>query len=412
MNLVESIASAYKTLVHNKVRSFLTMLGIVIGIMSVIVVMSLGDSAQGLILNEVKTLGSNLIIIMPGKTDPKGPPSTLFGNVVTTLKYKDATQILKANNPHIESVCAYVQGTDVISWSDNNPILTFKGVMSTYIEAEGAKLQAGRFFTEEEDNSNARVIVLGSKAAKDIFGEQDPLGEKVKIRKVNFTVIGVLAERGGGLAQTQDKEVFVPLKTAQNFLLGIDYVSSIRVKVDKSENINDTIMYIEDVLRRSHNIHNPDDDDFTVRSSETAIEAIAQITSAVQFFLVAIASISLLVGGFGIMNIMLATVQERTKEIGLRKAVGAKNSDIIWQFLIETSFITLVAGVIGIILGALISWLVAVVAQFFGLQWDFIVSPFSIFLGCFVSISVGLIFGIAPARRASLLNPIEALHYE
>jgi len=291
---------------------------------------------------------------------------------------------LKANNPHIESVCAYVQGTDVISWSDNNPILTFKGVMSTYIEAEGAKLQAGRFFTEEEDNSNARVIVLGSKAAKDIFGEQDPLGEKVKIRKVNFTVIGVLAERGGGLAQTQDKEVFVPLKTAQNFLLGIDYVSSIRVKVDKSENINDTIMYIEDVLRRSHNIHNPDDDDFTVRSSETAIEAIAQITSAVQFFLVAIASISLLVGGFGIMNIMLATVQERTKEIGLRKAVGAKNSDIIWQFLIETSFITLVAGVIGIILGALISWLVAVVAQFFGLQWDFIVSPISIFgMFCF-----------------------------
>lgn len=412
MNLVESIASAYKTLVHNKVRSFLTMLGIVIGIMSVIVVMSLGDSAQGLILNEVKTLGSNLIIIMPGKTDPKGPPSTLFGNVVTTLKYKDATQILKANNPHIESVCAYVQGTDVISWSDNNPILTFKGVMSTYIEAEGAKLQAGRFFTEEEDNYNARVIVLGSKAAKDIFGEQNPLGEKVKIRKVNFTVIGVLAERGGGLAQTQDKEVFIPLKTAQNLLLGIDYVSSIRVKVDKSENINDTIMYIEDVLRRSHNIHNPDDDDFTVRSSEKAIEAIAQITSAVQFFLVAIASISLLVGGFGIMNIMLATVQERTKEIGLRKAVGAKNSDITLQFLIETSFITLVAGVIGIILGALISWLVAVVAQFFGLQWDFIVSPFSIFWGCFVSVSVGLIFGIAPARRASLLNPIEALHYE
>ncbi|HOS88132.1 MAG TPA: ABC transporter permease [Candidatus Pacearchaeota archaeon] len=412
MNLVESITSAYKTLVHNKVRSFLTMLGIVIGIMSVIVVMSLGDSAKGLILNEVKTLGSNLIIIMPGKTNPKGPPSTLFGNVVTTLKYKDATQILKADNPHIESVCAYVQGTDVLSWSDNNPILTFKGVMSTYIEAEGAKLQAGRFFTEEEDNYNARVIVLGSKAAKDIFGEQNPLGEKVKIRKVNFTVIGVLAERGGGLAQTQDKEVFIPLKTAQNLLLGIDYVSSIRVKVDKSENINDTIMYIEDVLRRSHNIHNPDDDDFTVRSSETAIEAIAQITSAVQFFLVAIASISLLVGGFGIMNIMLATVQERTREIGLRKAVGAKNSDITLQFLIETSFITLVAGVIGIILGALISWLVAVVAQFFGLQWDFIVSPFSIFLGCFVSVGVGLIFGIAPARRASLLNPIEALHYE
>ncbi|HRR94764.1 MAG TPA: ABC transporter permease, partial [Candidatus Paceibacterota bacterium] len=135
MNLVESITSAYKTLVHNKVRSFLTMLGIVIGIMSVIVVMSLGDSAKGLILNEVKTLGSNLIIIMPGKTNPKGPPSTLFGNVVTTLKYKDATQILKADNPHIESVCAYVQGTDVLSWSDNNPILTFKGVMSTYIEA-------------------------------------------------------------------------------------------------------------------------------------------------------------------------------------------------------------------------------------------------------------------------------------
>lgn len=412
MDFKESVISAYRMLVRNKVRSFLTMLGIIIGIMSVIVVVSLGASAQGLILNEVKSLGSNLIGILPGKADPNGPPASAMGVIITTLKYKDGVQIIKGNNPHIEALCMYVQGTDTVSWNNYNPVVTFMGVTASYINVEDAKIESGRFFTEDENDSNAKVVVLGSEIAKDIFGDQNPLGEQIKIKKSSFTVVGVFTKRGGGLAQSQDKELFVPLKTAQNLLLGIDYLGFIRMKVDKTENVDNAIAYTEDVLRRTHNIDNPDDDDFSVRSSASALDAISQITNAVQFFLVAIASISLLVGGFGIMNIMLATVQERTKEIGLRKAIGAKSSEITWQFLIETAFITLMGGIIGIILGIFIAWSVATVAQALGYSWDFIISPWSIILGCFVSIGVGLIFGIIPARRASLLDPIEALRYE
>ncbi|MFA5087361.1 MAG: ABC transporter permease [Candidatus Paceibacterota bacterium] len=412
MDFSEAVKNSYRMLISNKMRSFLTMLGIVIGIFSVIVVMSLGASAQGLILNEVKSLGSNLVGVLPGKTDPNGPPASVFGVVITTLKYKDGTQILRGGNSHIEGVSMYVQGTDVVTWNNNSPVLTFMGTTPSYINVEDAEVANGRFFADDENDSNAKVVVLGSDAATQIFGDQDPIGNQIKIKKSAFTVIGVFTKRGGGLAQSQDKEIFVPIKTAQNILLGINYINFMRIKVDKAENIDGVISYVEDTLRRDHNITNPVDDDFTVRSSETALDAISQITNAVKFFLVAVSAISLLVGGFGIMNIMLATVQERTKEIGLRKAVGAKNSDIILQFLIETIFITFVAGLIGIILGFLISWLVAVVAQTMGYKWDFIVSFGSVFLGCFVSIGVGLVFGIVPARNASMLNPIEALRYE
>lgn len=412
MDFSEAVKNSYRMLLANKVRSFLTMLGIIIGIFSVIVVISVGASAQGLILNEVKSLGSNLVGVLPGKADKNGPPAQVFGIVLTTLKDKDGTQILKGNNPYIEALCMYVQGTDVASWNGNTPVVTFVGVTPSYIDVEDAKVATGRFFSDDENTSNAKVAVIGSDLAKDIFGDQDPIGNQIKIKKSSFTVIGVFTKRGGGLTQSQDKEVFIPLKTAQNVLLGIDYLGFIRFKVDKPENIDSAISYVEDALRRSHNISDSVDDDFTVRSSASALDAISQITNAVQFFLAAVAGISLLVGGFGIMNIMLATVQERTKEIGLRKAVGAKSSEITLQFLIETAFITFVSGIIGIVIGILIAWLVAVVAQAMGYSWDFIISPWSIALGCFVSISVGLVFGITPARRASQLNPIEALRYE
>lgn len=412
MDFSEAVKNSYRMIVSNKMRSFLTMLGIIIGILSVIVVMSLGASAQGLILNEVKSLGSNLVGVLPGKSDTDGPPASVFGIVITTLKYKDGEQIIKGNNPHIEGVSMYVQGTDIITWNENSPVITFMGVTPSYINVEDAKIETGRFFTDEENNSNARVVVVGSEAAKDIFGDQDPIGNQIKIKKSIFNVIGVFTKRGGGLAQSQDKEIFVPIKTAQTLLLGINHISFMRIKVDKAENIDGVISYAEDILRRQHNITDPVDDDFSIRSSATALEAISQVTDAVKFFLVAVSAISLLVGGFGIMNIMLATVQERTKEIGLRKAVGAKNSDIILQFLIETIFITFISGIIGIILGIFISWLVAIVAQFMGYSWDFIISFWSIVLGCCVSIGVGFIFGISPARRASLLDPIEALRYE
>ena len=401
---------------RNKIRSFLTMLGIIIGVMAVIVVMSVGAGAQSLILNQVKSLGSDLVGILPGASDEKGPPASALGIVITSLKSEDIDKIVNNNGeyPQIVAGTGYVKGSDTITWSGNgNEVDTsFTGVNASLIDVENAKVAAGRFFTEEEDKTMARVAVLGSDTARDLFGEDDPINKDIKIKKTTFNIIGVMARRGTSGFQNQDNQVFVPLKTAQKLLLGIDYISFARLKVDAPENVNDAMDYTRMVLRERHKIDKPADEDFNVRSMAQGVEAITKITDALKFFLVAVAAIALIVGGIGIMNIMLAAVQERTREIGLRKAVGAKNRHIVQQFLVETVMITFIGGAIGIGLGILISFIVAKVAQALGYNWDFVISIGSILLGCVVSIGVGLLFGITPARRAAQLDPIEALRYE
>jgi len=399
-------------IVRNKIRSFLTMLGIIIGITAVIIVLSVGESVEGLILNEVKSMGSNLIGILPGHADESGPPTSAFGVVITTLKYEDGDAILKSNYPHIESLAMYVSGSDIISLNDKKVSATFYGTTASYPDVQSSTVERGRFFTKDEELSNAKVVVLGNTVAKDLFGDQDPLGMKLKIKKANFTVIGILKSKGGSLMQNEDTNLFVPVKTAQNILLGINHLGFIRIKVDKPENIDGTMEYVRGVLRDRHDIDDPSEDDFSVRSTAQALETIGSITTALRFFLAAIAAISLIVGGFGIMNIMLATVQERTKEIGLRKAIGAKSADIVRQFLIEAATITFISGLIGIVVGSLILVMISVVVNALGYSWELIISPISVFLGCLVSISIGLIFGIAPARKAALLHPIESLRYE
>jgi len=412
MDFFESVQTSWQMIVRNKMRSLLTMLGIIIGVAAVMIVLSVGESVQALIMNEIKSVGTNLIGVLPGYAEENGPPASAMGIVITTLKYEDGEAIINFNNPHIEAVSMYVKGSDVITIDDKNVSASFYGTTASYIDVENAEVEKGRFFTKDEEIGNARVVVLGWKVAEDLFPDQDPLGKKIKIKKTNFTVIGVLKKKGGGLMQTQDNDMYVPIKTAQNILLGINHLSFLRAKVDKIENIDSAMEDIKLVLRDRHNVDTPSEDDFTVRSTQQAITSISAITDALKFFLAAIAAISLIVGGFGIMNIMLATVQERTKEIGLRKAVGAKNSSIVFQFLIEAMTITFISGIIGIIVGSLLLFLIAQVVIAYGLSWGFIVSPFSILLGCLVSIGIGLIFGIAPARRASLLDPIEALRYE
>jgi putative ABC transport system permease protein len=412
MDIFESIQNAWKVLIRNKVRSFLTMLGIIIGITAVIIVLSVGESVQGLILNEVKSIGSNLIGILPGHADENGPPSSAFGVVITTLKYEDGEAILKSNYQHIESLAMYISGSDLIVMDDKKVSVTFYGTTASYLDVQNSTVERGRFFTKDEETGNAHVVVMGSKVAKDLFGEQDPLGMKIKIKKTNFTIIGILKSKGGGLVQNEDSNLFVPIKTAQNVLLGVNYLGFIRVKVDKPENIDGTMEYIKDVLRDRHNISDPSEDDFSVRSVAQALETISSITNALRFFLAAVAAISLIVGGFGIMNIMLATVQERTKEIGLRKAIGAKSSDITRQFLVEAMTITFISGLIGIIVGSLVLLLISLVVNAMGYYWELIISPLSVILGCLVSIGIGLVFGIIPAQRAAILNPIEALRYE
>ncbi len=412
MNILEAIKISLQMLLRNKMQSFLTTLGIIIGVMAVVIVMSIGASAQEFILSEVKTIGTDLIGVLPGKSEKNTPPSGAMGIVNTSLKYEDGEDILKKNYHNINSLAMYVQGNNNIIFEDNLVNASFTGSTESYIVVEKAKIASGRFFTTEEEKNFARVAVLGSKIAKELFGDQDPLDERIKIGKLNFKVIGVFEEKGSSFIQDQDKSVVIPIRTAQKILLGIDHISFMRIKLSDETLIGSTIEDVESSLRESHNIDDPKDDDFTINSAAEALNSLSAITDALKFFLIAVSAISLVVGGFGIMNIMLATVEERVGEIGLRKALGAKNHQITLQFLIETVVVTFLSGIIGIILGTLISFIAYKVIVALGIKWFFMIPIPSVLVAALVSISIGLIFGILPAQRASKLNPIEALHYE
>ncbi len=412
MDFLETTSNALKIITRSKARSFLTMLGIVIGVMAVIIVMSVGAGAQSLILNQVKGLGSNLVVVLPGASEEDGPPASALGIVVTTLTYDDGQAILRDACPCIEHLTTYVTGNDIITAGEYTTRGNYVGTNAAYIQVEDTEVSEGHFFSDDEEKSYATVAVLGFGMKKDLFGDEDAIGKRIRIGKVNFTIIGVMKERGVSGFQNQDNQLFIPISTAQRLLLGINHVNYIRMKINSAENVTRALEDVREVLRDRHDIKPDETDDFSVRSMAQGLDVLTNITNALKFFLVAIASIALVVGGFGIMNIMLAVVQERTREIGLRKAVGATSRQITVQFLIESMVITFVGGTIGIALGVVISVVVATVAQSMGYAWDLVITPSSIVLGWGVSVGIGLLFGILPARRASKLNAIEALRYE
>jgi putative ABC transport system permease protein len=398
-----------RVLLRNKTRSFLTSLGIVIGIASVIIIVSVGAGAQSLIFNQLKSVGSNLIGILPGASEEGGPPAAAMGISITTLTYDDALEI-KRQLPEVAAIAGYVRGVGSVTYQNKSIDTTFMGISDRYIEVENTSVEFGTFFTAEELRS--RVMVLGSQAKEDLFGDLDPINKRVKINKESFRVIGVMEERGSVGFENQDDQVFVPLETAQDILLGIHHIGFMRASLVDGVDSDFAIQEIRRVLRDQHDIENINQEDFTVQSMDNAIEALGAITDALSYFLAAVAAISLLVGGIGIMNIMLVAVTERTREIGLRKAVGAKAADISKQFLVETLILSSVGGVIGIIIGIVVSWLVSIVAQYLGYDWDFVISGFSVFLSISFTLFVGLAAGWYPARKAAALNPVESLSYE
>ncbi len=409
-----SIRQSFAALLANKVRSFLTMLGIVIGVGAVILIMSVGAGAQSLILNQIETLGSDLIGVLPGKTE-EGIPATAYGIVITTLTYEDALALRKKTNvPNITDVVAYYRGAYPIKYRSTSYDTSVNGVMASYRDVEGGEIDAGRFFNEDEEKNLSKIVVLGSTVKNELFGDSNAVGKKVKIKKQSFEVIGVMKSRGTVALQDYDDQVLIPIKTMQKLIAGVNHVSMIRAKIDNKKNSD---MAIEDViatLRERHDITDQSgaDDDFTVRSAVQALEMITVITNALKFFLVAMAAISLIVGGVGIMNIMLITVTERTREIGLRKAVGANSGNILNQFLLEAIIITALGGLVGLVGGSIISYIVAFGAKTLGYNWDFVLSLWSIILAISVSALVGIVFGLYPARKASKLAPVEALRYE
>ncbi len=413
MRLSDPIKISYKNLMAAKGRSFLTMLGIIIGVASVIIVMALGAGAQALILDEVQSIGSNLIGILPGASDEKGPPASVFGVVITTLKYSDLQALLeKKNVPNAAAGSGYVTGSATATFENNSYSVSFQGVSSSLPEVEKISLESGRFFSPEEETNLSRVAVLGAKRARELFSDSNPVGQPIALKNLKFTVVGVMKEKGSSAFSNPDDTIFVPLFTGQKLLLGIDYLNFIRIKADSEDNLDRAVADIKATLRERHGIKDPKDDDFSVRNTKQALSILTNITDVLRYFLVSIAAISLAVGGVGIMNIMLIAVNQRIREIGLRKAVGAKNSHIIWQFLIESTAITALGGIAGIIIGIIISYLAAVIIRSLGNEWQFIVTPQSILLATSVTVAIGLLFGMYPARKASRVSPMEALRYE
>jgi putative ABC transport system permease protein len=413
MRLTDPVKISYKNLTTTKFRSFLTMLGIIIGVASVIIVMAIGASAQALILNEVQSVGSNLIGVLPGASDEKGPPASVFGVVITTLKYEDLQAILKKKNvPNAVTGSGYVTGSAITSYAEKSIASNFQGVSSDLPNVEKVTLQSGRFFSKEEDTNLARVAVLGNNRAVDLFPNVDPVGKSITLKNLNFTVIGVMEKKGSSAFSNPDDLIFVPLFTGQKLLLGINYLNFVRVKIDSEANLDRAVADIKATLREQHHITDPADDDFSVRNAAQALSILTNITNILKYFLTAIAAISLLVGGVGIMNIMLIAVNQRIREIGLRKAVGARNVHIVYQFLIESVAITLSGGIAGILIGIFFSYLAAIIIRSLGNSWDFIITWQSIVLATSVTIAIGIIFGMYPARKASRVSPMEALRYE
>lgn len=413
MILKYTFKTAINSLKTHKSRSSLTILGIVIGITSIILIMSLGKGAQDLILNQLKTVGSKVIAIVPGK-QPKGMTDMLGMMATNSLKDKDLEAIeKKVNVPHAATIMPLVYGSETIAYENETYSATIFGVTDFFAKIYNIYPEEGRVFSDEEVSSYSDVVVIGSKVKENVFGDNDALDQRVKIKGRNFKVVGILSKKGQSSFINFDDVAIVPYTTAQQYLFGIKYYNRLIVEADSEANVEQTVEDIKTTIRNNHGITDPDKDDFFVETQEEGIKSVSSIMSVFTLFLTAVAAISLIVGGVGIMNIMLVSVTERTREIGLRKALGATSRDILSQFLLEAVTLTGIGGIIGIMAGSFLSFAASLIlGNVLGLGWQFSFSIPAIILGIAISGGIGLIFGLYPARSAARKSPMEALRHE
>jgi ABC-type antimicrobial peptide transport system permease subunit len=414
MNKIFSrIESAFKSLMRQKSRTILTMIAVAIGIASLIIMISAGNGLESMVSSELEAYGTNVINIevrIPGKGTTGSASGMASGITITTFKNSDIEAISKL--PNVDKHYSYVTGQEIIKNEGNTKSVMVFGYGANAPLVEKIKINEGRFYTPQEEESITPVIVLGSAIKEFLFGDADAIGRKVTLRNIPFRVVGVVEKRGATMGFDMDSVVYVPTLTMQKRLLNTDYVIGMSVSVKDAEKINETKEDIIRLLRERHDINNPDGDDFEVMTMAEAQEMVGAVFSAITLLLSVIAAVSLLVGGVGITNIMYVSVVERTFEVGLRRAVGAKRNDILWQFLAEATILTFLGGVLGVIIGVLISYLIYYVAVSFGINWSFNVSIFSVMMALVFSASIGIIAGVYPAKEASKTDPINALRKE
>lgn len=404
MRILDLYHETQNSLLANMSRTFLTILGIVIGIASVIIMLAIGQGAQDSISSSINSLGTNVLTVRPG--GGQGGPGQVNTGESEPLTIEDADAI-KSNLSLASAVSPSVQTRAQVVAGSKNSNSTIIGATPSYAEVSALKMDEGNFISESQNRSFAKVVVLGATAKTNLFGSDEAVGKKIKIKTNSYTVVGVATAKGGSGFSSPDEMIYVPLTTAMQYLTGGNSVGSIAVTAASADDLTQLQTDLNDFLIKRRKISNPDLADFRIMNQADLLSTVSSVTSIFTILLGSVAGISLVVGGIGIMNMMLTTVRERTKEIGLRKAIGAQKKDIQTQFLTEAIVITVTGGVIGIILGFAISALIT----YSGLITTS-VSIFSVVLSFSVSVAIGLVFGYYPARKAAQLNPIDALRYE
>jgi len=404
MDVINTVEMSFKVLLQNKMRSILTMLGIIIGVGAVIAMLSVGMGAKKSILDRMSSLGNNVLQIFPGSITQGGIRMGMGSR--STLTEEDAIAI-KKEIPSAIYVAPMINTTGQVIYRNQNWATRIQGSNADFFDIRDWQIESGVPFTEQEIRGAAKVCLLGKTVVENLFIDEDPLGKTIRINHMPFRVIGVLARKGSGFGGDQDDAIIVPYTTVMKRLTGARFLNNIQVSVESAEAIPQVQQQITELLRQRHNIGQGKEDDFSIMNMADVMAAATAMAGTMTMLLGSVASVSLLVGGIGIMNIMLVSVTERTREIGIRMAVGAKRFDILLQFIIEALTLSLLGGIIGIVLGVSISVLIATIAK-----WTVSISAGSIILAFGFACATGIFFGYYPARKAADMDPIEALRYE